>query len=59
MKVDCITPIAWLCVFALFAATSWSSHRTRERTECYRHATSIEQCSRPDAIERVVRWLYS
>ena len=62
ITVAVLIPAALLAMLALlYAATFYAINKSHARTACYRAATIARNydadCGKPDAIERVMRWL--
>jgi hypothetical protein len=49
--------IAMIGMVVLYALTFWAIDKSRERAECYRHATNMSQCEQPGLIESAIRWI--
>jgi hypothetical protein len=56
--VKLIAQVSLVIAFALvllIVATVWATRKSIERTECYRSATSIDQCEQPGPVEDFIR----
>lgn len=48
---------AVLCFVFYVGFTSWAYGQSIERTECYRTAKQVCDCSQPGTVEQFARWL--
>jgi hypothetical protein len=44
-----------VCIVFVTCATMWAMSQSAQRTECYRHAKAVEDCSQPGWFERLIR----
>lgn len=49
--------VGFIGVCLAMVLTFWAIAKSRERTECYRHAQAVEQCAGPNWLERQIRAL--
>lgn len=55
---NCVGVLASTVLFivvVVMALTMWGIGKSRERTECYKTATAVADCSQPGMVERALR----